>query len=85
MEEKNTFEKEVEKTTRAVISKSTGFILAGLGFVVGLAWNDAVQTLVKTIFPQEAGTLIAKFVYAFIITVVLVFVSLRFEKKENKK
>ncbi len=85
MEEKNSFEKEVEKTTKAVMSKSTGFILAGLGFVVGLAWNDAVQTLVKTIFPQENETLIAKFIYAFIITIVLVLISLRFEKTENKK
>ncbi len=76
-------EEEVKKTTRAVVSRTTGFILAGLGFVVGLAWNDAIQTLVTTIFPQEQNTLIAKFIYAFIITTVLVLVSLRLDRKEK--
>jgi len=80
---KNIIEQEVKKTTKAVMSRTTGFILAAFGFVVGLAWNDAVQTLVKTIFSQEENTIIAKFIYALIITVVLVFVSLHLDKKEK--
>ena len=76
-------EEEEKRTTRAVVSRTTGFILAGLGFVVGLAWNDAMQTLVTTVFPQEQNTLIAKFIYAFIITTVLVLISFRLDKKEQ--
>ncbi len=81
--EHNRVEEEVKRTTQEVMSRTTGFILAALGFVVGLAWNDAIQELVKTIFSQEQNTIIAKFIYAFIITVALVLISLRLDRKEK--
>lgn len=81
--EHNRVEEEVRNTTKVLMSRTTGFILAALGFVVGLAWNDAIQELVKTIFPQEQNTIIAKFIYAFIITVALVLISLRLDRKEK--
>ena len=52
-----------------------GYILGGFGLVAGIAWNDAIQLLISKLFPLARNTIIAKFIYAFILTVILVFVS----------
>ncbi|MBI4385454.1 hypothetical protein HY573_01350 [Candidatus Parcubacteria bacterium] len=51
-------------------------ILTSFGLVVALAWNEAIQALVKEFFPEQQG-ISAKFTYALVITFVLVFVSVR--------
>jgi len=69
--------------------KIAGYITAGFGVVAGLAWNDAIRTFIEEVFPQTSNTIIAKFVYAFLITLILVFVSvylvkiLKVEEKEK--
>lgn len=52
-----------------------GYILAALGLVAGLAWNDAIKALIESIFPLESNTVLAKFVYAVVLTVVVVIVT----------
>jgi hypothetical protein len=66
--------------------------MAGLGLVAGLAWNDAIKNLIEYFFPLEKSSLLAKFVYAFIITLLAVLISLYAmkvlkagEKKEEEK
>lgn len=49
---------------------------AAFGLVAALAWNDAIQSLFTTLF-GTAGDLAAKFVYALLVTVVVVFVTVR--------
>lgn len=56
---------------------SAGFMLAGLGFVVALAWNDAVQSLFNQLFGPTGNTVIAKFVHALFITAVATIVAVR--------
>jgi len=65
------------------------YITAAFGLVAGLAWNEAIKSLIDYLFPLEKNTLIAKFVYAFIITIVVVAASiilskLLADKKENR-
>ncbi len=79
---KERFSNNIKKTKTAVWIKSMGYVMAGLGLVVGLAWNDAIQSFVKLIFPLETNSLIAKFLYALIITLVLVIVSFKISKEE---
>jgi predicted PurR-regulated permease PerM len=46
---------------------------AALAFVAGLAWNDAISSAIKMIFPQDnASSLILKFAYAIVITAIIV-------------
>ena len=51
------------------------YILAAFGLVAGLAWNDAVKTLIETVFPVKASTIVPKFVYAILMTLIVVIVS----------
>lgn len=55
------------------ISKVTTLLAAGFGLVAALAWNDAIQSLFKLI-PIKGTEVGAKFIYAIIVTVIIVLV-----------
>lgn len=62
---------------REVIQQARTLMAAGFGFVAALAWNDAIQAFLKAILPRPGSSLVGKFVYAGIVTVVLVAVTSR--------
>ena len=66
-EEKNKIKNEVKNQTR-------GYIMAGLGVVAGLAWNDAIKSLIDTVFLFSRDGVLVKFVYAFLITIVIIVI-----------
>ncbi|HEU0085394.1 MAG TPA: DUF5654 family protein [Candidatus Paceibacterota bacterium] len=74
--EKITKEEKKEKETlrKALQNQSKGYILAGLGLVSGLAWNDAIRTLIETVFPFSKDEVWVKFIYAIVITLVVVLI-----------
>jgi hypothetical protein len=83
----NTFEKikqEGEKLQHVIKEKVIGYILAGLGVVAGLAWNEAIKTFIEFIFPLNRNTILAKFIYAFLVTFVIVIISVYFINLLNK-
>lgn len=53
------------------------YILASLGLVAGLAWNDAIKSLIEYFFPiGGSGGLTIKIVYAAILTIIVVLSSI---------
>lgn len=65
--------------------KTADYILASFGFVTGLAWNEAIKSLIEQLFPLHSTGSVAKLVYALFITVVFVIIStsvMRTLKKE---
>ena len=56
--------------------KTAGYILAGFGVVAGLAWNDAIVSFIDYFFPLSKDGVFAKFLYAFLITFLVVVVSI---------
>jgi len=94
MEIKNQFEKikkESEEVKIEAKRRTIEYILAAFGLVAGLAWNEAIKSLIEYIFPLSRNTLLLKFVYAILITLVLVFISsylvklLKAEEKTEEK
>lgn len=69
--------------------KVVGYIAAGFGLVAGLAWNEAIKALINHLFPLDKNSLLAKFIYAIVITLVAVIISVYlmklFKKEEPKK
>ncbi len=65
-----------ERVAKEVRQKVAGYLAGGLGLVAGLAWNDAVISLINYLFPIEKNTLLAKFIYAIGITIVVVVVTI---------
>ncbi len=64
----NAMRKEIQRQT-------IGYIIAALGLVAGLAWNDAIKAFIEYIFPAAQNTLLAKLIYALLITLIVVLVS----------
>lgn len=58
------------------VKKSTvGYMMTAFGLVAGLAWNDAIKSLIELIFPfSGSGSMWAKFLYAIIITIIVILI-----------
>lgn len=75
---------EKDKIETAFKRRTEGYIITAFGIVAGLSWNEAVQALMGYLFPIEKDTILAKFLYAVIMTAILVFMSLYVVKFINK-
>lgn len=74
--------KEGGELRKELLSSTSGYIMAGLGLVVGLAWNDAIKAAIEKFFPMDGGGILARFGYAIIATVFIVMISRYLMKKE---
>jgi uncharacterized membrane protein len=55
-------------------SKILTFVGGAFGLVAGLAWNDAVKELIQYLYPLQTNTVRAKFIYAILITLIVVLI-----------
>ena len=65
----------MEKFSKELRKRAFGYITTAFGLVAGLAWNEAIKAFIEHFFPLSQSGMIAKFVYAAFITVLLVFIS----------
>ena len=65
--------------------KMLGFITAAFGLVAGLAWNDAIKSAIEEFIPAERSGIAAKFLYAFLVTIILVVVTIYLMKLFRSK
>lgn len=58
---------------REEIKKQTlGYIAGALGLVTALAWNEAIKGSIEYLFPLSQNSLPAKFIYALLMTAIVV-------------
>jgi hypothetical protein len=69
----------LEVLEQKVIDKILTLVMSALGFVAALAWNDAIQTTFQVIFGEQ-NKIWAKFIYAIILTTIVVLVSIQLER-----
>ena len=72
----NTLKQESEKLRGQIKSQAICYIMAAFGLVAGLAWNEAIKSVIEYLFPITQNTLLAKFVYAVLMTVIVVIVTI---------
>jgi hypothetical protein len=64
-----------------------GYIVTAFGLIAGLAWNEAIKSLISYLFPLSQNSLLAQFIYAISITVIVVLLTIyltRFFIEEEK-
>jgi hypothetical protein len=69
--------------SREVLTTTLQLATTAFGLVAALAWNDAIQTLFATVF-GEAGDLAAKFLYALLVTAIVVLITIRLGKLKER-
>lgn len=62
-----------------LLEQMQSLMTAGFALVAALAWNTAIQDLFARIFPDQ-NSLIAKFLYAVLITLIMIVVTRRLGK-----
>ena len=62
--------------TGEVLDKFSELITTALGLVAALAWNTAIQNLFDTVFSGSGSKLAGQFVYAALITIVVIFAAI---------
>ena len=62
--------------TGEVLDKFAELITTALGLVAALAWNAAIQNLFDKVFGEAGGKLAGQFLYATLITIVVIFAAI---------
>lgn len=75
----------ISNLRQEVKSKTFGYIVGAFGLIVGLAWNDAIKVFIEYWFPSSSNGIIAKFIYAGAITLLVVTMSYYLMGSEAKK
>ncbi|MFA5211690.1 MAG: DUF5654 family protein [Patescibacteria group bacterium] len=76
---------EQQRLAIEIKEKTVGYIMAALGFVVGLAWNDAIKSVIEYFFPLDKNSIFAKLIYALLVTVIIILVTGYFVKSSKKE
>lgn len=71
---------ERHKIKNEVKDRTITYIAGGLGAVAGIAWSNLINSTIEYIFPWKAGSLLAKFLYAILITLIVVSVTVYLAK-----
>lgn len=86
---KDRIESESKKIREEIRQRTIGYILAAFGLVAALAWNEAIRGLIEYFFPVNKNTILAKFIYATTLTLIVVVASAYLTRllgsKERKK
>ena len=59
-----------------VLDKFSELITTALGLVAAQAWSEAIQQLFSQLLGEAGGALAAKFFYAFIVTLIVIFATI---------
>ena len=84
---KERIKEEGNKLSKEVRERTTGYIVAALSLVAGLAWNDAIKSMIEYAFPFSNDTIMAKLFYAVLMTLFIVVITVymvRLLGKEEK-
>ncbi len=64
-----------QETSKEVKDRAFGYMAGAFGLVAGLAWNDAIKALIDLLFPVDKSSVWIKFIYAVLITILVVVVT----------
>jgi len=65
-----------DKLQKEARKQAITYIVAAFGLVAGLAWNDAIKAGIEYWFPLNKNSVSAKFIYATLVTIILVVVTM---------
>ncbi|MGE3278203.1 MAG: DUF5654 family protein [Candidatus Altimarinota bacterium] len=61
-------------TAHEVKKKLIGYITGAFALVGALAWNDAIKALIETLYDADRNTIMAKFIYAIVISILVILI-----------
>lgn len=77
--------REGRELQRELRRKTATYAAAALALVTALAWNEAIKSVVEFLFPLSQNSMTAKLIYALLMTVILVLVTVYVLREEKSK
>ena len=71
--------------TGEILEQFSQLMTTALGLVAALAWNTAIQGLFTQLFGEAGGALVGQFIYAVIITLVVVFATIAVSRPPSEQ
>lgn len=68
-------EKGLDEVKGLLEKQSVNYVLAAFGLVAGLAWNEAIKSLIDAVFVINRNSITVKFIYAIAVTIVVVVIT----------
>ena len=62
-------------TKSEIKNQTISYITGSLGLVAGLSWNYSIKALIEVLFPLDKSGVVPKFIYAIMITIVVVILT----------
>lgn len=78
------FKSDTKEIRNQAREKTVGYILTALGLVAGLAWNEAIKAVIDMFIQAPQNSILAKMIYAVVITIVVVIVSVYLTRLSKK-
>ncbi len=78
-------QEERKKVVRELRERMLGYLIGALGLVAGLAWNDAIRAFIEYLFPLNKDSIHMKFVYALVISLIIVVASFYLTRVVHKE
>jgi len=85
---KTRFQRLKEEQTRLrkeIRERTIGYILAAFSLVAGLAWNEAIKAFIEQFFSNSQNSVAVKFLYAILVTMIIVIITVYLAKLIEKK
>jgi len=79
------FQEKSDGLKKEVQERTLSYLVAAFSLVAGLAWNDVVRSLIDYFFPIHRDSILAKFLYAALVTLFVVFVTVYLIKLLKKE
>lgn len=78
-----TFFGRMSRLQKQAFLKAMTYITVAFGLVAGLAWNEAIKSLLNLYF-KEGSNIVSKFIYAGFITIIVVGVTMYIGRLESR-
>ena len=73
------------RPSHEVKKKLVGYMTGAFALVGALAWNDAIKALIETLYEADRNTVTAKFIYAVVISVIVILIGVYLSRIVSEK
>ena len=71
---------------RGTLNSFGTYLAAAFGFVIGLAWNSAIQAFINYYFPNKGNSVAVQFIYAIVLTLLVAigtYIAMRVTRRDD--
>ena len=69
-----------KRQPKKILAETLTMMTSAFALVAALAWNEAIKSLIEDLVPKEGNNILSLFIYALVVTVLVVIITSRLAK-----